>query len=599
MKLLNPNLYLKFLGGDLEPGHSAEQIVSACHLIQNSFSFKRQLLNGLKSSSDQISLQITRDCPSVEDILATDGDVTATLSDTNGVIYTGYLGTNVTWGVTDHGEQALNVTLESKGTRLFNKPYIETGKHFFDDTASAVIYSLVNPLGITIRQGDERKLLQNVRLTVEAGTPIRELIDQLCYECNAVYWFNNLGELCIYRIGPSTEDAPVLNHLNLRFKAKNAVSMTKQLRTYNGARVAYKELAQANNFLIYRNTTGQGSGVPYCNLVLSPGYYWDGAEMYTAAEWSAATADEFREPTLIGAVNAASESSVVGSGEIISIRNLRQTVNKSDNIDFSAQIVGGPYFKMLAHNRSGVVSAAFTRLDLYADVIYVKSHGVIRTQIDGASEGKTVLEEELRWIHDKTNASLHANLLAQYHKHAAAAYTFHSREQIAPGTVVRLNDDVFSGLDVFVLVTGCQSTDRDETITYNAVGVSDFDLSDDVWHGTTEQAQQSGARGPKGDPGETTEIQYAVGNSAVNPPTDVMLWNGEPMLWNGEPMLWSNENWSETVPELERGKYIWIRSRVGDTEWQYTRLTGSTLWAASIFISPLRGTRKLNTLSPV
>lgn len=580
MKLTDPSLTLEFLGNDLEPGHSTTQTLGDTELIRGSFQFKEQRLNGLKSSSDQVTLQIRARCSSTEDIIATDGDIKAVLKDGDTPLFTGYVSTRFSWSVTANGEQAINITLESIGTRLFDNPFIETGKHFFDCTASAAIYTVLEPLGISIRSGDERRLLQNVKKVVDAGETCRQILDQLLYECNAVYYFNEVGEFCIWPITSDTTGVPTYDSQKLMMVDKKVVSLSKQLRTYKGARVAYNELGQASNYLIYRNTTGQGAGVPYCNLVISPGYYWDGADMYTPAEWSAATADTFREPTLIGAVNAASESSIVGSGEIVNISNLRQRVEKNSAITFSAEIVGGPYFKMLAHNTSGSYSATITRLDLSADITYVKSHGVIRTQIDGSSDNKTTLEEELSWIHDKDNASLHANLLAQYHKSAGAAYTFYTKQDIFLGSVIKIHDDVFSGLEVYVLVTSRQGTDKNDVYTYTAVGISTFDLSERAYHGTTEPAKQSGAQGPAGEPGASMEVEYAIGSSIVNPPGETMQWGGADMLWDGETMYWNTGTWEGEVPDMERGQYIWMRTRIGDEPWQYSRLTGSTSWDA-------------------
>lgn len=579
MTLTDPKLILTFLENDLAPGHSTTQTLGDTELVRHTFTFKRQRFNGLKSSSDTVSFQLVRRCSATEDIIATEGDIKAVLQDGDTVLFTGFVSTNFSWAVTDHGEQVLNISLESVGTRLFNKAFIETGKYFFDCTASAAVYNIINPLGISLREGDERKLLQNVKKCVEGGTTCRDLMDQLCYECNAVYFFNNVGELCIQEITADTTGVPVYDSSKLRMKDKKVVNLSKKLRTYKGARVAYDEVSSAQGYLIYRNTTN-ASATRVCNIELPGGNYFDGAEIYTAQEWSEATADEFREPTLISAVNAASESSIVGSNEILNISNLTPSVVKDADIDFSAEIVGGPYFKLLAHN-TALTTKAITRMDLYADIVYVKSHGVIRTQIDGASEGKSTLEEELSWIHDRENASRHANLLAQYHRSAGATYTFYCNEDITLGSVIKLNDDVYSGLEVYVLVTASQNNDRDESFTYTAVGISTFDLGEDAYHGTTEPAKQSGAQGPQGEPGATAEVQYAIGTSFIVPPGDAMQWNSVDMLWDGDTMLWNTGTWEEGVPEPVRGQYIWMRMRVGDAPWQYTRLTGATAWDPS------------------
>ena len=576
MTLTDPKLVLEFLGNDLEAGHSTTQTLTDTEIVRQAITFKQQRFNGLKSSSDTVSLKLRRKCSAVEDIIATEGDIKAVLKDGDTPLYTGFVSTNFTWGVTDHGDQALNITLESMGTRLFNKDFIETGKYFFDCPAATAIYNIVHPLGITIHAGDERKLLQNVQKSVDAGTKCRDLIDQLFYECNAVYWFNNLGELCIQPITADTTGATTYDSNKLRMKDKKVVNLSKKIRTYKGARVAYDELGKAQGYLIYRNTTN-ASATRICNLELPAGDYFDGAEIYTAAEWSAATADTFREPTLIGAVNAESESSIVGSGEIVNIENLTQNVLKDAEITFSAEVVGGPYFKLLAHN-TALTTKTIWRMDLSADITYIKSHGVIRAQIQGATDGKSMLEEELSWIHDKENATKHANLLTQYHQYASSTYTFYCNEDISLGSVIKLNDDVYSGLEVYVLVTARQYNDTDDTYTYTAVGVTTFDLTASAYHGTTEEAKQSGAQGPAGEPGASAEVQYAISTSYTDPPGEAMEWGGAEMLWASATMFWNTGTWDEDCPDEERGKYIWMRVRIGDAPWQYTRLTGTTAW---------------------
>ena len=575
MKLTDPKLTLYFLGNDLEPGHETTQILTNEDIVK-SLVFKRQRFSSLKSSSDSVQILIRRKCSSTEDIVATDGNIKAVLTDGEQTLFTGYISTNFTWTVTDHGEEALSATIEGVGTRLLSQAYIETGKHFFDGTAASVIYAVVNPLGIVLRSGDERKLLQSVSYTAEAGTTCREILDQLCYECNAVYWFNNLGELCIQQITADTSAAEEVD--SLVFNGGKAISLSKNLRTYKGARVTYKQLGTANNYLVYRNTTNATSQRT-CDLVLQGGEYFDGAEIYTEAEWSEATADTFREPTLLGAVNAASESSIVGSGKIVNIDNLRADVEKENGLSADFENVGGGYFKLTAHN-SASVARAFYRLDLYADIVYEKSDGVIRTTIDGTTEGKTLIEEEMEFIHDKDNAQKHANLLAQYYRYCGATYTFYTNKQLELGSVIRLHDTTFSGLDVFVLLTATEEAEGTSTVKCTGVAISTFDLEADVYHGTTEAAKQSGAQGPAGEPGASTEVQYALGDSIVDPPTAEMLWGGVEMTWNGSVMTWNEGLYTDEVPEMQRGKYIWMRSRVGDGPWNYTRLTGAVSWDA-------------------
>ena len=573
MKLTDPKLYLTFEADDLEEGHSTSQTIASDYIVNRSFSGRFQKFNQLKSSSDQISLQIKRKCPSTEDIVATDGNVRAVLKDGEETIYSGYISTTFKWTVTNHGEKALSITIEGVGTRLLNQPFIETGKHYFDCAASAAVYDIVHPLGITIHAGDERKILQSVSRQAEAGDTCRDLLDSLFYECNAVYWFNNLGELCVDKIDPSTVGAETVDSSDLYVVNGEAVSLSKSIRAYKGARITYKALGTSQGYLVYRNTTN-ATATRICELTLPAGYYFDGAEIYSAAEWAAATADTFREPTLISAVNAASESSIVGSGAIVNISNLSPNVVAPSGVTVTFEAAGGPYFKLTCHNTTGS-SQTITRLDLSADIIFEKSNGVIRTQIDGSTAGKSLLEEDLVWIHDKDNAQAHANMVSQYFQYAGATYTFRTKLDISTGTVIKLNEDLYSGLEVYVMIIAREFSAGSEIWKYTAVGISTFDLTESAYHGTTEPAKQSGAQGPAGEPGKGAEVQYAIGTSLTDPPGDAMMWGGADMLWASATMNWNTGTWEEDVPEEQRGKYIWMRTRIGDAPWQYTRLTGS------------------------
>ena len=576
MTLTNPSLELTFLGGDLEPGHSGFQIVSDDMIVNRSYRPVRQLLSGLKSSSNQMKLSLSRSCPSTEDIIATSGDIKAVLKDGDSTIFTGYLSTSYSWNVTKNGEQILQITLEDVGTRLFTRPFIESGKTFFSGTASSAIQTICASVDVIVRPGDVDSLTQEISFTAEAGESCKQLLDQLLYECNAVYFFNNAGQFCIHRITADTASARRVDSSELCDNGGKVVSLTKSIRTYKGARVSYDELGEADNYLVYRNTTGQDSTHPYCNFTLRAGEWFDGTEIYTAQEWTEATADTFREPSLIGAVNAASESSIVGSNKIVNISDLAPNVSGMYGMTCTFENVGGGYFKITAHNETHA-SASFNRMDLYASIVYVKAHGVVRTAIDGVLTGKTLLEEELSWIHDKEGAQRHANLLAQYYKNSGAVYTFHTNTDIPLGSVIQLVDDVYTGLNVYVLVYQSEAAADNDLVTYKGAAVTGFDLDEPTYHGVTEPAKPSAAQGPAG---VSAEIQYALGSSLVNPPVADMLWGGETMTWNGEAMQWGEAIWTDDVPEMVRGLYIWMRSRVGSGEWQYTRITGSVAWDA-------------------
>ena len=505
MTLSKPNLILTFTGDDLPSGHSAQQTVADSQIVRHSIRITEQLLDNLKSSSNQVTLQISRDCPSIEDIIGTDFDVRAVLKDGSDVIFTGFISTSFSWSVTNSGEQALNITMEDVGTRLFNRPFIETGHTLMDCTASSAVSAICSTVGVTV-SSQCMTVTDRVFKVVDGGQSCRDILNKMLYELGYVYRFDNLGELRLFQINfPSfSKDLlPTLDGSNLKVTGNKAIGLSKSIRQYRHARVTYTELGTVQDFLVYRNTTGNDASHQYCNFSLSPGEHFDGTEIYSASDWAAALLDQFREPAMIEACNAASETATVGSNEILSVSDIHTTVVKGNDITYSIVPAGGPYLRIDAHNR-GSSAQSITRMDAYGTVVFAKSSNVVRTDSTGAPAG-SILEEELEYVHTLALARHHANLISQYHRYCNSRYAFQSETDIAAGTLVRLHDDVFSGLDVAVLVFRRSFSDRSGVFSYEAVGISAFDLDRDTYHRTTDRArpQTKGEKGDKGDTGST------------------------------------------------------------------------------------------------
>lgn len=175
MTLTEPKLILSFEDTNIA---ETEQELDTRHIIKGSVRFRFQLLDGLKSSSNQISLQLVRDCPSIADIISTDKDVHAVLMNGQSTIYTGYLSTNHSWTLTEHGEQSFSITLEGVGTRLLTRPFISTGHHLFDCTADSAIRAVCTALGITVSPSIP-VLSDMVLKVVEASQSCRDILSQI------------------------------------------------------------------------------------------------------------------------------------------------------------------------------------------------------------------------------------------------------------------------------------------------------------------------------------------------------------------------------------------------------------------------------------
>ena len=520
--ITNPTLALTFLGNDLETGHPATRTITRGDITYRSITFRHQLLNGLKPSSNQVTLQLDKGCPGIEDIIATDGDIRAVLKDGTRTLFTGYLSTNYSWSVSATGERALDITLEDTGTRLLGKAFIPSGQHLFNCSASTAITQICAAAGITVAQGCTY-IADTVTNTVDSSKTCRDILDQMLYELGLVHHFDEEGKLLVYRVDcTSTEGIPTLDKDDLYVVGGKAITLGKKIRQYKSARVSFTRLGEASGYLIYRNTTGKGDGHPYCNMRLAPGEHFDGAEVFSPSEWEDSLSDSFREPALIGACNAGSEISVVGSNEIIAVSNVTSEFTaQSGSVSCSIKSAGGPYLKIEAHN-SGGLPYHITRMDAYANIIYVRDTNIVRTRdaLLEAENSDNLLKEELGFVHTRELAQRHANLLGQYHKYCNSQYAFFSKRDLELGAAVRIIDNAFSGLVVTVLPTAKSYTDGSDVIAYQAVGISAFDLTAQTYlqtigRGKNDTAGPPGLPGSRGDDGKSFTVTIESSNGSA------------------------------------------------------------------------------------
>jgi hypothetical protein len=524
--------------------------------VRRTITFHQQLMNGLRSASNQVDLLLDKACPAIEDIIATEGDVKAALTDGTGTLFTGYLSTSYNWTVSNAGKQALALTLEDTGTRLLGKAFIENGRHLFNCTASEAIEAICTRAGITVSP-DCISLTAPVTHSVDGSVTCGELLDQLVYELGCVYFFDALGQLRLFRVDcTSTGNLPTLDKDDLVVVGGKAITLSKKIRQYKSARVSFTRLGTAGDYLVYRNTTGRGDGHPYCYLKLEGGAHFDGSEIYTKSEWTEAQADSFRTPALIEACNAASEIDIVGSSDIIAVSNVHtEFTAESGYITANIAAAGGPYLQVAAHN-NGSLSYHITRLDAYADIIYVRDTNIVRTA-DSVYEGESsdnLLSEELSFVHERT--------LAQFHRHAGSRYTFFSAVDLRCGSLARLIDDAFSGLNVSVLVTARTFTDESAVYRYEAVGISAFDLSAPAYLEVLDRGKNDtvGSPGPPGSDGSSYTVSIQSSNGSIFRPAQV------------DTILTCHvyQNTTEITEDLDASRFRWKRlsaDAADDTRW--------------------------------
>ncbi len=567
MKLSNPKLSLTFLGGDTS---SSSLEVTSQYILKESVSSTFQLFSSLKSSSRQMSLSLKRKTPAIESIIKTEGDIKAVFTDGNETVFTGYLSTNYSWTLGEYGEEALSITIEDVGSKLLGKAFIKSGSHLYKCTASNAIKAVCDKAGVEL-SASVPTIDTNVVKVVSEGETCKDILSVMLYELGYVYYFENDGKLNLFSFLnlPKTESF-VLNGTNLVVKGSTAISLSKSVRQYNSAKVKFTELGEVSNYLVYRNTTGKDSSHPYCNLVLKANEGFDGSEIYTIDE------SVTRTPTQIEAVNAESETEVIGSRKIVAIDNVNPVIEKSGSISASITGSGGPYLAISAQNKTSS-AYAITRLDAYADVLYEKAASVVLAG-DATTSSDNTLEEEMKYVHDTQIVKQHASLIAQYYKYCSGNYTLFSREDIDLGSVVRLNDDVHTGLDVLVLVYAKIENDTNGIIEYRAVGYSEFAFD----KGTVIQRQLISPVKDMGAKGETGKDGYAFTIRILSSNGMAFRMNEEMETTLSVQILKNN---TDITSSLDDSRFVWVRNTGNEMEDEKWNTSSKALYHKSVQIN--------------
>ena len=579
--MTNPKLILTFMGGDVAV---STQEVTSDYILKESISETFQLFSALKSSSRQMSLSLKRNTPAIEYIIATESDIKAELYDGSTAVFTGYLSTNYSWSVNHAGESNLSLTIEDVGTKLLGKAFIKNGSHLFKCSASAAIEAIAEKAGVTLSSSIPTIDTEIVKVVSE-GETCKDILLTMLYEVGYVYYFENDGKMNLFsflNLGKS-EDA-TLDGTKLIVKSGSGITLNKTIRQYNSSKIRYTELGTASHYLVYRNTTDKDDSHPYCNLVLQGGEAFDGAEIYTPDE------SVTRTDVKIEAVNALSETEIIGSRTIVAIENVEALIEKYSPITASIKGVGGPYLTVYAENPA-LTKRSITRMDAYATVTYEKSENIVLSGEDTTSSDNTI-EEELTYVHDEATARKHAALVSEYYKYSGGSYTFFSREDVGVGKLVRVKDDIHTGLNVLLLVYAKITNDSNTIIEYRAVGYSEFNLDKSIL-AEKHVVSPSKDMGAQGEAGKAQTFYYQWSKSEeVFTPQDARFWlKGTGFIHFGSSMIGSlpyKSGWITDATKVAEGKtdeypYLWCKLSEDSEPFLFSGYTGGTATTVTIY----------------
>ena len=562
MKLYSPSLMISFFKTQTETVSVLED-----EIVKNSFSFKEQLLNGLESSSNQISLKLKRSCSAISKILSYQVDAkvelnykTSPTATSSTRLFTGYLSDNYTWKVNTDGEQEFQITIEDIGTKLLGKAFLTmsapslynlTGKVF--SGANNILQQICDRAGITIAAGQlaENEINTVINANIDKNMTCKELLGGILLECGYAYYFDNYGELCLYKIDcTSVTGIPVLDKSNLWVVSGNAITLNKKVRQYKQINVSYDEYESRKGVLVYKDISGQDTDHPNCNITIKPDAYYpvpltdvstvqDMQQLgtgdvdlgdyvrvtstdttYLVVELGTPDADVTGDSYsyVISSVDEVSfvEAEDIDRGkEVISISQVYPTVTYTGTVAWTINQRGAKSIAVVLHN-TGTSDAVVSNLQATASIVDVKAKGIIVAgESSGTESSENVYSTETKYIHTQDYVQNYANLLCSYYKYCNYSYTFHTKQNLELGSLVHVNDNAFSQLQVDLLITSRSYNDSSSIYQYNGVAISPFNLSAGVDSQKTLVPDKIGLPGPEGPMGEgVLDIQYRYATSS-------------------------------------------------------------------------------------
>lgn len=520
MQIIHPSLSLYFV--------STGTTKTTTSLVQNSINITKQLYNDLHSSSNSCSLQLRADNTTIiEDIIKDDSDIKATLTDGNTTLFTGILSNEHAWRVSTTGEDVFQLKIEDIGTRYLNKPLVDDDDTCIRDTLQNVIGSIATRCSIstvtfdsTVTTAIKEKILVN---KVSSSTTCKDALDTICYEFGLVYYFNESGNLVIKKTGdldgsPSTTIATTGDYAHYLYESdKVGVDLTRKSRQYSQARVQYSTISDSTNIVpIYAVTE---------NITVPAGEWWDGATHvdniyeYTLDEFFVAnkTYYTFNGTTYVEATVTVGDpipdnTYYEYAGQASMIDMVDSTNGKDilyvypDSIVPNLENQTSPYpgyvervaepldvskwtlkqhknttkLDILIDNTLGGLSTIYSLFQAKGRIIRKQGTSNIYRSVVGLTANSEVqFNYESQWIHDKNDAIALCEMLSNYYLYCDNTYTFYCKDDLDLGSVVRVYENLFSGLDVNMLLTAKQYTGYRNTeglYKYTAQGITAFNL---------------------------------------------------------------------------------------------------------------------------
>ena len=453
MNITDPTIVLTYTAD------GSTSTIGNTYIIKDSIQFNEQIMNGIESSSSSVQVSLDRNCPEIPYILNSESDIKAVLRDGITVIWTGYLSDGFSWGVNKSGKSILKLKIEDVGCKLLEKPFIRGSRAILlDDTGSAIIETICSAAGITV-SSTAPTITTAVTRVVKEGEKCKDLLRNLCFELGYVYYFEADGKLNLKKIDcTSVTGIPVINKDKLYVDGDKGLQLDKKVRQYKSTVLSFKEYTTKTGVLVYKDISGQTDSYPDCKITMTAGSY------YPASSISSYEAQDLE-----------------GGAEVVYLSSVSGEIGWKDGGAGTATIIKQSGANSIGVQVACTTSGTLSKLQATGNIVVVSANSeVSQGDVTASDESDNCYTRDLQWIHTNTNAAPIANMVVDFFKYCNRQFTFRTKEDLACGSLVNVNDNLFSSLSVNLLIYAKEYSDTTDVITYKAYSVSPFSLGRQV-----------------------------------------------------------------------------------------------------------------------
>lgn len=288
-----------------------------------------------------------------------------------------------------------------------------------------------------------------------------DMLKSLLFEYGYTFFFDESGYLVVKSFRIPTDTSPTTGFFNTASSRNiiGKIEVIKNQRKNKYVKVKLSTVATKTNQIIFSDTSG-GDSINKCNIVIKAGKaYPDGSETNTSSDQ-----------------NTYSEYKLESGEEIIAVDGTTLDVLKDSQISIVRQQNLNTKMNLKLIN-DGASDYSIRKLDIIGSTVYCKDQMIVESYGKNAwneTEGENTFEYEAKYISTSAEGMYLAKTLGDYYKYANLLYTIKSKDVFQVGDIVKIEEDIVSGINTVAQIIEKKDCADSDIITYTCVGISEI-----------------------------------------------------------------------------------------------------------------------------